>query len=29
MTDKRKLKKVPREIVNGITEDGKMSKVQS
>ena len=29
MTDKRKLKKVPREIVDGIMEDGKVRKVQS
>lgn len=28
MTDKRKLKKVPREIVDGIIDDGKVSKVQ-
>lgn len=28
MTDKRKLKKVPCEIVDGIIDDGKVSKVQ-
>ena len=28
MTDKRKLKKVPHEIVDGIIDDGKVSKVQ-